>query len=495
MSFSLQEILIGARRSDLRVSAELTGFLSLAVAEQVRREPREFKPAEILLEPTGSLTVNTPLGDPALAEMAIRSWLGQLLAAAGAECGPLEAVAARSGQGPESLCSELCAALVPLNRGAARRALCRLYRRLSELPEDLSRGDELLEFAPEPASYVHEPIPLQARSVHVTRRADATKPTWPAENQRPAKAEDSSGELTPIFGSVLVAPAPSPQAGDHDRMPFSVWKPSPTPEPLPAKPAVTEYVAAWTPRPSNAVLRDEPSVVIEDRDSVISETRRTAGASAKAPIFERFAPRKSDVDQLLGDFGVARPTAERRIEQQLRELAGVEPALLTPRGPSAASRTPPPVQLSGHPNKSEVTARNMKPVFALAGCGVLAATAGFWPLQPNLLGAAAGPACAADMEVRAQAGTEVRLVSPSQKTRRSGPVARFEAVSCDQDVEIIVLLAPPDPERAFTFSRAKLTTETAGPESGGWMRVPVPSARLRAAADSGEPLVISVFGR
>lgn len=488
MSFSLQEILCGARSRELTVSPELAGFLSLAVAEQLARDAHEFDPARIRLEAAGTLTVNTGSGDAARSEVSLRHWLGQALLVCPADHARLRAVSAASAQGFESLCTELRTALVPLNRGAARRALGRLFRRISELPPSALLGGDFEAPAPAPAEANAVPAneaPADASKAYAPMEPAAMEPIALVPR---SIAEDSAAlqaRWTPIFGSLLVEPKNAELAPDEDPTPFSTWRPSPTPAPVHATPTVAAYVAAWTPLPPALEVKHEPSVVIEDRESVI--------VSENPRIFDRFAPRRSNVEQLLGEFGVTRETPVRRLSRELQEMAGVDRSLFTPHGPAVTSRTPPPVDYAPEPAPA-ASRRGYASMLGLTGCAVLAYSVWSLRSEPAPADHASGAACQTDVEVQAQPGAEIRWVGASRTLRERGPLARFEALPCDEDAELIVVLAEPAEASARTEAGLSERSREAASPKAGWMRVPVPSARLHAAARSGEALVISVFG-
>ncbi len=467
MSFSLHEILTAVRRGELRVTAESAGFLALAAAERLRAEPGGFEAARVSLEPAGSIVVDSrPEANLERAETALRIWLGNLLLHASSESAALEGVAEAECQGIESLCRELTGALTPLNRGAAKRALVRLHRRLSELPDGALDAELSESGTQEPSA-----LPRSTPEVRVFEPAD------------PTTASDRG--QTPIFGSLQVESRANSAYMDRT--------PRVSDAALPAGNGAAEYVPAWTPKPPVGSLQQEPSVVIEDGASVVAASERSA------TIFDRFAPRRSDVDALLNEFGVGGPRSPREASAQLQQSIGLDANFLTPLGPSTQSRTPPPVDMEAEPADHEP--RRSKLLWAAGACAVLAF--GWWIRSEQQPGTAAAALCTADIEVRAAAHSEVRFVSASQKQRQAGPTATFTNVSCEEDAEVIVLL---EAEASSEGVSDADPTDTSGdaadvgaaPQAegnGGWLRVPVPAQRLRSAADSGEPLVISVFGR
>jgi hypothetical protein len=154
------------------LSAETVGYLLLGVAEQVSGVPREIGAADVVLGDEGAVKVGVgKLADPLRTERALRELLDALLSVASTATPALLRIGRRPAiAGVEALVRELEAALIPVNRSAARRALTRLYRdtqrALQAGPFDVSAAEAWLHrvvvpptSAPTPA-VVSEPTPI-----------------------------------------------------------------------------------------------------------------------------------------------------------------------------------------------------------------------------------------------------------------------------------------------------------------------------------------------
>lgn len=132
MTVSLQEIFAAARAHAAPLAAESAGYLLLAVADSVAVAPREVRAADVELSQDGSVRLcpsRSGSGGEGNPESAVRRLLEQALSVS-SSVGPAlrRAAAKRDSVGLQQLVRELEAALIPVNRSAARRALARVYR-------------------------------------------------------------------------------------------------------------------------------------------------------------------------------------------------------------------------------------------------------------------------------------------------------------------------------------------------------------------------------
>ncbi len=131
MSYTIEQLLWSVRHGSVNVTAETAAFLVLSAAEQLRSGPRLVQARSICLVEAGSVVLgDTPAASGRECDEQLRLLLEQLLARCGGDHPTLLAVANGEARSPGALAEELFAALVPMNRSAARRALCRLHRRL-----------------------------------------------------------------------------------------------------------------------------------------------------------------------------------------------------------------------------------------------------------------------------------------------------------------------------------------------------------------------------
>jgi hypothetical protein len=112
------------------LAGESAGYLVLAIADQVLNAPRLVQPAEIQLAEDGGVRVLAGrASSDADAELGLRRALDALLLVASSGSAALTRASRRTSPvGLAALVRELEAALIPVNRAAARRALARLQR-------------------------------------------------------------------------------------------------------------------------------------------------------------------------------------------------------------------------------------------------------------------------------------------------------------------------------------------------------------------------------
>lgn len=130
MSVTLGEVMAAARTRAAPLAGESAGYLVLGVADQMLGAPRAVSPGGILLGEDGGLRVVEGGAVSAdAAEDGLRRLLDQLLqSASSANAALLRASRRAAGSGLDAFVRELEAALIPVNRSAARRALSRLCR-------------------------------------------------------------------------------------------------------------------------------------------------------------------------------------------------------------------------------------------------------------------------------------------------------------------------------------------------------------------------------
>jgi hypothetical protein len=141
---SLLQIVAAARLREASLAAESAGYILLAAADQVATAPRRVTLAGVDLGDDGRVRLST--GEPCTeqaAERELRALLEQLLLVASSSTPALLRVARHAETaGLGGLVRELEAALIPVNRAAAQRALARLVR---ETARAMQRGLEVVE--------------------------------------------------------------------------------------------------------------------------------------------------------------------------------------------------------------------------------------------------------------------------------------------------------------------------------------------------------------
>lgn len=497
MSFSLEQILAAVHGGELRVGPDAVGFVALAVAEQICRGGSSFDSQSTCLEPSGSVTLDAiQSADPEEAESALRGWLGRAIALSDWDEPALLSIADGPCEGDVALRDALIAALVPLNRGAARRALARLHRRLEQIPKQ-SMTAHASSYAQRdaPSSGVLKAPPMARPESGVAiplfgfsagESAETVRSVPPVVDAA-ASAADLRASETLIVGSIQVTAVEDAAAAVSERTVGTDPRETETREQSAVEGAESSraYHPAFTPRAPHAELPPlEPAVVVQSSDPVQDSDAAGAVAGsrpASGPIFDHFVPRRSDVNALVERFSVVGDNDTEDLSKKLRQAAEVYSNFPTPRTPSARSQTPPPVEFG---DRSTTTGRPaISAAWAVGVCLVLLIG---WLVRPQAGSsvAAESSACLAAIEVRAAERSTVRLVSGAKQVVQQGPVAMFSQVRCEEDAEVIVLL-PEDTTNAI---------EASSDPSAGWLRVPVPAKRLQAASESGAPLVVSVFG-
>jgi hypothetical protein len=132
---SIAQLVDVAAHLQVSVPAELGGCIVLAAADQLVSRPLELAPSQLMLFEDGILRITGGTSsDETTAESRLRELLGSLLRGACAATPALLRAARRSSAGDmRAFVRELEIALVPTNRGAAKRALARLCRDVSRV--------------------------------------------------------------------------------------------------------------------------------------------------------------------------------------------------------------------------------------------------------------------------------------------------------------------------------------------------------------------------
>jgi hypothetical protein len=142
-SVTLDEVFTVVATKRVPLAPELAGYLVLELAEHADPSGGDIDPKSVFVGEEGTVALVKPkregaCGDP---EASIRAALARLLDASGSQT-PALAVASKrkSGSGLAALAEELEAALIPVNRSAARRALARLAREVKRVTLGVGRA-------------------------------------------------------------------------------------------------------------------------------------------------------------------------------------------------------------------------------------------------------------------------------------------------------------------------------------------------------------------
>ncbi len=301
---TLDEVFSAASARAASLVPETSGYLALAVADASARLPFRLDEHMVTLTTEGTVKVarGTAVVAPEESAARIRSMLGTLLGCSAGSMPALTATSrprAESPEGVERFIRELEAALVPVNRAAARRALARLARETVRA-RDLGR--------------------LKRR--RRPRESDAPSGIRaPAPAAAPPQLEHHASELLARVPSHDVVFTPPPPPAPEP----AFARPTPTPTPDEPATVIDAPVAEVDALVAEALAAAAPVVASRSR----GETRHRASASLGAS-------RRSDVEDLLDRFVVstlASPEGLRAARASLKRLAELDP---TPPPPAAA---------------------------------------------------------------------------------------------------------------------------------------------------------------
>src|SRR5690606_8452188 len=129
MTVSLRDVLLAVGYGDASLVGETSGYLILGAADCAIARTESATADSITVTEEGAVKLEGVAADEDYVERALRTLLGQLLLRVRVPSPNLNRVAERRDlRGLRGFVSELEAALVPVNRRAARRALARLCR-------------------------------------------------------------------------------------------------------------------------------------------------------------------------------------------------------------------------------------------------------------------------------------------------------------------------------------------------------------------------------
>ncbi|MFZ5894089.1 MAG: hypothetical protein ACOY0T_23715 [Myxococcota bacterium] len=210
MSVTLLEVWRAARARSVPFSGESAGFMALALCEATQSSPRSLALTDAELGEDGvvRLLSNRSCAEP-LADKDLRTLLGRLLEVASSPGPSLFRVAGRGGgTSLATLAEEIEKALIPLNRGAARRALVRLFR-------ETARAVEQGKLAPAPALDEPAQIRLSPPPSPVASRdaVSASAPVVAASHLVAASHESAPApSVSPLLfvAAALETPPPAP---------------------------------------------------------------------------------------------------------------------------------------------------------------------------------------------------------------------------------------------------------------------------------------------
>jgi hypothetical protein len=297
-SVTLDEVFAAAQARAASLVPETSGYLALAVADASARLPYLLEDPMVMLTSEGTVKVSrgTQVVPPEESATRMRDLLARLLDCSAGSMPALAATAkarAESADGVETFIRELEAALVPVNRAAARRALARLARetvRAKDSGRLRRRKRQRANQQPPCAPPAPEP-PRASAPIAAPPFAEA-----------PIDAIEVEVELTP-----------------HDPAPIAIAVQAPEPTPIPEE-------------PPTVIDAEVAPVVLAPAPAPVTAKER----SSKSAVASLGSTCKSDVDDLLERFVVSTlssPESMREARASLKRLAGLDP---TPPPPAAA---------------------------------------------------------------------------------------------------------------------------------------------------------------
>lgn len=337
MSVNLEQIVVAGEVRKASVAGEVAGYLILAAADELVRAPREFSTVDVLLDERGTVTVGRGRAcESEQTAQLLRECLGELLGVS-RPLPPALLRATRKNTGQVSdLIRELEAALIPVNRAAARRALSRLQREVIQAEQTI--GQREIRPRRVPAPQMHSRMEIKARRPEA--RGEALERA-PREPQVPRDGRTD--------------PAPPRWADEQVELPAPPRVPSLDYPPLQVLDAEREEVTAAQPIVARKLARhldeadgwfeqtaNEPWLHLAEGDAterVPDVEAHFGGAPPQAPAVpvqpagppvsgsSRVSDRKSDVSQLLSGFAVAEERSDEELGRALKAMAGLD---LTP---------------------------------------------------------------------------------------------------------------------------------------------------------------------
>ncbi|HEX3777452.1 MAG TPA: hypothetical protein VHV51_23435 [Polyangiaceae bacterium] len=383
MSVTLSEVRRAARAHRAPLAGESAGYLVLALADQVLNAPRLIDAQDVVLTEDGALRLlRGQASSDAEAELSLRRALDELLLVASSGSAALMRAGRRTAPvGLPALVKELEAALIPVNRSAARRALARLQR---ETARAVSSG-ALPEWIEAPALPAPEVVlaPLAAQEIAAQpddddgeTRAIALAPIQAeplaieespsdaltvALDLRPAVDDETPSELLleedvefideepsdalTLVRDIEVAPLANEidEPAIHSELPQEVCT---KPEPVilrqsqrpAACPAVAIAVEPLPRTPTLGSLAAELPVLTPERIAELSNGECTEPMPEAEPLTHGVsivASRKSDVSELLQSFQIRESDGHRELCRAIKEMAELD---LTPAPFTALNR-------------------------------------------------------------------------------------------------------------------------------------------------------------
>ncbi|MBX3127222.1 MAG: hypothetical protein KF718_10935 [Polyangiaceae bacterium] len=388
MSVTLLEVMSAARGRAACLAAEVAGYLVLGAADHVLGSPRDVSSEQVLLEGDGSVRVHG--GHPTDeigAERGLRRLLAALLLEASGVTNPLLRASRRAATGDvEAFVREVESALIPVNRGAGRRALARLHRDTERAKE---RG--LLVLESEPAAHASE--------VHVEVAAALTRAAVPPEPEPAVWDDDAVASIEwSDAPQALAQHESSVECVDDIVVEFS-----------PSAPSASEWLLDVPDLIVDDVMEEEPTRSLPDRVAEIGTAPESVVAlRGRAPI-QAPAERSSELTPVLGTLDLGQRVEPMEHTEPIPAAAWLELDVEEP--PPAVARA----------RSTEVTAP-LPAVEVAEAPVVVEAAAEAAPEAPVVEVAAEAAPEAPVVEVAAEAAPEAAVVEVAAEAAPEAPV-------------------------------------------------------------------------
>ncbi|APR87166.1 hypothetical protein A7982_12515 [Minicystis rosea] len=290
---TLDEVFGAASVRAASLVSETSGYLALAIGDATSRLPFAIDERAVMLTTEGNVGI-TKRGEmlpPKQAAAGLRQILARLLAASTGTTMPALATAGRareeSDRGVDAVVDEIEAALIPVNRAAARRALARLARETIKAKEQ-GKLRRSAARPPEAAPKVEAPKPEAPKPTIPVIRVEVQKVVAPKVGA-PTVGAQTVGAQT-ISPEPVAAP-PHAVALDHTPAPQLVHEATTPPpvEPVLRRAETREASIAIDAAPITSVIDAPAAPVVALADAVAAAIAPTA-TPAPSEVFAIFEP-------------------------------------------------------------------------------------------------------------------------------------------------------------------------------------------------------------
>ncbi len=433
---TLDEVFAAASARAASLVPETSGYLALAVGDATSRLPLAHDDRALLLTTEGHLSLSRrgEVVAPEAAAKAMRDMLARLLAVSAGTMPGLAAAARpreESSRGVDAVIEEIEAALIPVNRAAARRALARLARETLRAKE----AGKLLRTKRE-ASVRPPPRPAIAVAAVEAERKNESEPSAravfsepppfapktetpvltaqtpvPAARMASVEAETviPDEQIVVAYAAALVTPSPpSPRL---ERARFA----EPTPTTLGMSLEIDEASTPFSRMEMVHATALGPAALVEERDPTRIHAPVVERPVIPAPSLAPLRGPTTRADDLLATFAVScsDAAAVRETTDCLKRLAGLEP---TPSPLAAAPPAPKRIARATTPRAPAVAA-----------------------LSPARAALASVPAAKA-LPVRDALGEELEEVGPAPRRRSRPGLSLFAALLAGAVVGLVAVL-------------------------------------------------------